>query len=49
MKNYELYARILRLFTDHEEDSERRRLPGSQSMREIVCEVVYIDADLVWC
>lgn len=52
MNNYQLYARVLRLFTDFEEYC---RICGMQSgqdadgMRNIVRNVIYPDHSLVWC
>lgn len=45
MANYQLYARILRLW--HLDDHPSFR--GDKEMRRIVGEVVYPDRSLVWC
>jgi hypothetical protein len=51
-KNYQLYARILRLFTDFEEHCRMRGLQSGQDadgMRNVVRDVIATDLTLVWC
>lgn len=50
--NYQLYARILRLFNDFEEHCRLCGLQSGQdgdSMRKIVRDVIAPDLSLVWC
>lgn len=52
MKNYQLYARILRLFTDFELECQLRAVQSGQAcdgMHEIVRTVIFPDRTLIWC
>lgn len=47
MFNYQLYARILRLWNDHEEDCLRRT--PNYDYYAVIAHYIAQDKELVWC